>query len=225
MALIRKKVYGLALKNSFNHDHSCKDYLTFCRKSKKQYEKKDNFQRIQEAKLLRAKRQQQLQEETSKSQAAQSDDTNVLDLNLKIKPFSELRKKALLLFFIEHFICLIKKSNEFRAYGQSLMLLLQAQNLLQILDDMGYDQLKEVVDFRIELETLKYVCRAGTQDYWQVNWGFKQEFSESFRKRQTYPLPDPPAVTPELSSGVDDGRRHNVTFVEIHDVQQESTDM
>lgn len=195
----------------------------------------DNFQRIQEAKLQRAKLQQQEAALATKQKPANANNHQLpADINMKIPNFSELRKKAVLVFFIQHFINLIKKSNEFRAYGQSLMLVMQAQNLVKILEELGYDQNREVVDLRVELERLRNVSRAGAQDYWHVNWGYKMESTSDgiFRKeskRQYLPLPDPPSDfrsnSPIPGTESPEGRRNLVNFVEIHETQEDSTDM
>ena len=99
------------------------------------------------------------------------------------KAFSEARKKALLLFFLNHFISLAKKSNEFRAYGQSLMLTLQGQNMLQLLEEMGYGETKECTDLKVELEKLRSISRVGTEGYWRVNWGYDSPSHEPISRQ------------------------------------------
>jgi hypothetical protein len=53
--------------------------------------------------------------------------------------FSSLRKVLVIEFFIKHFINMAIKSNEFRAYSQSAMYIMQVENLCEILLDGNYD--------------------------------------------------------------------------------------
>lgn len=164
-----------------------------------------------------------------------------IDLDMQIpKVFNEPRKKALLSFFINHFISLAKKSNEFRAYGQSLMLVLQSQNMVKLLDEMGYGESKETTDFKIELEKLRSISRVGADDYWKVNWGCQdnthhhqsssnslQRMASSQKIKQDLPLPEPPqrSATPILGTELPDA----VTFIEVHAeadiIMESSTDL
>ena len=154
--------------------------------------------------------------------------------------FKEPRKKALVTFFIRHFIDVAKKSNEFRSYGKSLLLVAQSQNLLTLLDEMGYGESKECRNFHIELEKLRNICRVGIEGYFKVNYGYEEKLSkkditskqDSFRidtKKQTLPLPELPLE--ELRSspilGIEDVKRVNVAFVEVHEVVsgETSTDL
>jgi hypothetical protein len=47
----------------------------------------------------------------------------------------EARKTCLLEFFTDHFVAMAKESNRKRAYGQGLMYVMQAENLLQLLGE------------------------------------------------------------------------------------------
>ena len=47
----------------------------------------------------------------------------------------DARKTCLLELFTEHFIAMAKESNRKRAYGQGLMYVMQAENLLQLLGE------------------------------------------------------------------------------------------
>ena len=185
---------------------------------------KDEYQKRMQFKLNRIRSiqngsNQELDSESSKSK---------IDLEMKVPKFSETRKKALLFFFIKHFINLAKKSNEFRAYGQSLMLVLQSQNMLALLEEMGYQETKEFGDYRIELERLRNICRVGTEGYWKVNWGYQDKEPigrktsnpmSSFKIKQNLPLPDPPKAEidsqiPGIETNNEDNRQQ--TFVEVH---------
>ena len=47
----------------------------------------------------------------------------------------ESRKVCLLEFFTDHFVAMAKESNRKREYGQGLMYVMQAENLLQLLGE------------------------------------------------------------------------------------------
>ena len=160
-----------------------------------------------------------------------------INLEMKVPTLGESRKKALLFFFIKHFINLIKKSNEFRAYGQSLMLVLQSQNMLKLLEEMGYQDTREYSDICIELERLRNICRVGAEGYWKVNWGYEDKEAvqktsgismSSFKVKQNLPLPDPPnkgnsSPIPGTETSEKDGAtRHFV--VEVHENNAETTE-
>ena len=205
------------------------------RKLSNSSKKLDKYQRIQNAKLILAKKQEEELKDVKPNEKVS------IDLNMRIpERFKEPRKKALVTFFIRHFIDVAKKSNEFRAYGKSLLLVAQSQNLLTLLDEMGYGESKECRNFHIELEKLRNICRVGIEGYFKVNYGYEEKLSkkditskqESFRidtKKQTLPLPELPLE--ELRSspilGIEDVKRVNVAFVEVHEVVsgETSTDL
>ena len=58
-------------------------------------------------------------------------------------PFDDGKKKLILEFFIRHFIEMARKSNEFRTYGQGLMYVMQAENLLKLYNELGYEGIRE----------------------------------------------------------------------------------
>ena len=205
------------------------------RKLSNSSKKLDKYQRIQNAKLILAKKQEEELKDVKPNEKVS------IDLNMRIpERFKEPRKKALVTFFIRHFIDVAKKSNEFRAYGKSLLLVAQSQNLLTLLDEMGYGESKECRNFHIELEKLRNICRVGIEGYFKVNYGYEEKLSkkdltskqDSFRvdaKKQTLPLPELPLE--ELRSspilGIEDVKRVNVAFVEVHEVVsgETSTDL
>ena len=47
----------------------------------------------------------------------------------------EARKTCLLELFTDHFVAMAKESNRKRSYGQGLMYVMQAENLLQLLGE------------------------------------------------------------------------------------------
>ncbi len=206
---------------------------------------KDKFQRLQEARLERLQKSK-AEEQTARAQEASKRPT--IDVNMAIpNVFSEARKKAVLLFFLKHYISMAKKANEFRAYGQSLMLVLQGQNLLKLLGELGYGETSECMDHQIELEKLRsIISRSGAEAYWRVNWGFDEnsgdlaagkssslnraEAKHSFHGKQQLPLPDLPNRTPTPIPGTESHQaRHTVVFLEVHEdpnaSQQDSTDL
>ena len=205
------------------------------RKLSNSSKKLDKYQRIQNAKLILAKNQEEELKDVKPNEKVS------IDLNMRIpERFKEPRKKALVTFFIRHFIDVAKKSNEFRSYGKSLLLVAQSQNLLTLLDEMGYGESKECRNFHIELEKLRNICRVGIEGYFKVNYGYEEKLSkkdttskqDSFRvdaKKQTLPLPELPLE--ELRSspilGIEDVKRVNVAFVEVHEVVsgETSTDL
>ena len=54
---------------------------------------------------------------------------------LRVGTPSEARTTCVLEFFMDHFILMAKESNRKRAYGQALMYVMQAENLLQLLGE------------------------------------------------------------------------------------------
>ena len=58
-------------------------------------------------------------------------------------PFDDGKKKLILEFFIRHFIEMARKSHEFRTYGQGLMYVMQAENLLKLYNEIGYEGILE----------------------------------------------------------------------------------
>ena len=215
-------------------------FFNFFRKSSKSGQKKqDLFQKRQEARLHKVK----LQEEEQRTKYIQNDDKSLkVDLDMQIPTtFSEARKKVLLTFFIKHFIACIKKSNEFRAYGQSLMLVLQSQNLVKLLDELGYGKTPECSEFKVELERLKSISRVGTEGYWKVNWGCSDSNNNTNNSnllrrtdssnRQQLPLPDLPSKThapilgTETPVGEEEEASMETVFVEVHDMPDDSTNL
>jgi hypothetical protein len=75
--------------------------------------------------------------------------------------FSTLRKVLIIEFFIKHFINMATKSNEYRAYAQSAMYIMQVENFCEILLDGTYNLGQTTLD-REEIEEYKvYVLFIG----------------------------------------------------------------
>lgn len=84
--------------------------------------------------------------------------------------FSPLRKVLVIEFFIKHFINMAKKSNEFRAYSQSAMYIMQVENLCAILLEGNYDfgqttldeetieEYKVINNIKIRVHLCTYFC-------------------------------------------------------------------
>jgi hypothetical protein len=60
--------------------------------------------------------------------------------------FTTLRKVLVIDFFIKHFLEMAKQCNEFRAYSQSAMYIMQVENLCSIIVDLNYDLGKTSLD-------------------------------------------------------------------------------
>ena len=78
---------------------------------------------------------------------------------LAIAPFDETRGSLVIEYFIKHFIAMAKKSNEYRAYGQGLMYLMQAENLMKLLRECGYYGTSAHVELLADLEQLRQLNR------------------------------------------------------------------
>ncbi|XP_035712827.1 uncharacterized protein LOC110863060 isoform X2 [Folsomia candida] len=85
--------------------------------------------------------------------------------------FSPLRKVLVIEFFIKHFINMAKKSNEFRAYSQSAMYIMQVENLCAILLEGNYDFGQTTLDeetieeYKKKCEVLREVVGKEMRDY------------------------------------------------------------
>ena len=113
------------------------------------------------------------------------------------------------------------------------MLVLQSQNLVKLLEELGYGETKECSDFRIQLEKLRSISRVGAEGYWKVNWGYDDGFKPqtpeiSSVSKQKLPLPDLPVRSPSPILGTEsptDETRQTVAFVEVHETNEESSDL
>ena len=84
---------------------------------------------------------------------------DLIDTNLTIEKFDETRGSLVIEYFIKHFIAMAKKSNEYRAYGQGLMYLMQAENLMKLLRECGYYGTSAHVELLADLEQLRQLNR------------------------------------------------------------------
>ena len=76
-----------------------------------------------------------------------------------IEPFDETRGSLVIEYFIKHFIAMAKKSNEYRSYGQGLMYLMQAENLMKLLRECGFYGTSAHVELLADLEQLRQLNR------------------------------------------------------------------
>jgi hypothetical protein len=51
------------------------------------------------------------------------------------------------------------------------MYVMQAENLLRLYTEIGYEGSKDYLQFKVQLQQLREVSRGNTRDYWQINWG------------------------------------------------------
>ena len=123
------------------------------------------------------------------------------------------------------------------------MLVMQSQNLVKILEDLGYGETKECTEFKLELERLRSISRVGMEGYWRVNWGYDRNSSNSHSNfvrrsdsvnRQNLPLPELPipkrSLSPILGTETpteedEQTTRQTVEFVQIHDLPDSSTNL
>ena len=90
----------------------------------------------------------------------------------KINKMDDARKKMILEFFIQHFIEMAKKSNEYRSYGQSLMYLMQAENMVQVVKEMGYEGSNLIVESDAQLQHMRDISHPSSiQQYWSSYYG------------------------------------------------------
>ena len=62
----------------------------------------------------------------------------LIDLTAEMKPFDEPRRKMLLELFSDHFLKMADRSLKYKNHGQSYMYLRSAENLITLVEEMGY---------------------------------------------------------------------------------------
>jgi hypothetical protein len=97
-----------------------------------------------------------------------------ISLDLPLGDFDDTRRQLILEFFIEHFAAMARRSNEFRHYGQGLMYLMQAENLMRLLVECKFFGSGLHLDLKQQIEQLKQVARGNTMDYWNIAWGWDE---------------------------------------------------
>jgi len=114
----------------------------------------------------------------------------IIDLDAELPKFdSDIRKKLILEFFIEHFLKMAEKSNVFRNHGQAMVYMQHSENLLALLSDVGYEN----NEHQAHLYRLKQNSTGDhIKDYWNISYSHpKLQTSNSFRAsdKPTLPLP------------------------------------
>ena len=171
-----------------------------------------------------------IEEEAKKTVSGADKKQNVIDLQASIKGFDEARKSLILEFFIAHFLKMAEKSNEFRNRGQSYMYLIQSENLVTLLEELGFDDKPNVREFKHEIlrlrENVNYALYR--KDYWNISYGHPQLSSGSFRV--TSDLPIPPSEKKPASKGPKKPRKHTEerkvkleVIADVHDTVSESS--
>ena len=121
--------------------------------------KKGNRDAAQER--MRAMHKKRIEQRTQEMKAReQEQEHDKINPNMIIDRFDENRGRLILEFFISHFITLAKKSNEFSSFGQSLLYVKHADNLMKLMQEMGYYGANNHMGFQTELEQLKQVIES-----------------------------------------------------------------
>ena len=116
----------------------------------------------------------------------------LIDLTAEIRPFDESRLKMLLELFSEHFLKMAERSaKHHRNHGQSYMYLRSAENLITLVEEMGYqcrESRSQVMKQRASVNYPLYI-----KDYWMIAYGHPQlGGSFSLQRNQSLNLPSLP---------------------------------
>ena len=115
----------------------------------------------------------------------------LIDLTAEIRPFDESRLKMLLELFSEHFLKMAAQSAKHRNHGQSYMYLRSAENLITLVEEMGYqcrESRSQVMKQRASVNYPLYI-----KDYWMIAYGHPQlGGSFSLQRNQSLNLPSLP---------------------------------
>ena len=88
---------------------------------------------------MRQRRREREAEEAQRRRDEQAEEAKpLIDLTAEIKPFDESRLKMLLELFSDHFLKMADRSAKHRNHGQSYMYLRSAENLITLVEEMGY---------------------------------------------------------------------------------------
>ena len=88
---------------------------------------------------MRQRRREREAEEAQRRRDEQAEEAKpLIDLTAEIKPFDESRLKLLLELFSDHFLKMADRSAKHRNHGQSYMYLRSAENLITLVEEMGY---------------------------------------------------------------------------------------
>ena len=121
-----------------------------------------------------------------------------------------------------------KKSKEFRNPGQSYLYLVQSENLVTLMEDLGYGDKSTAREFNHEIEKLRENMNYHlyVRDYWNISYGHHQLSTGSFRAAPS-DLPNPPTENEETGQQQTPKKKEvkskvKVT-VEVHDTCSESS--
>ena len=174
-----------------------------------------------------------IEEEAKKTATEKDQKKDVVDLHAVIKAFDEARKSLVLEFFIGHFLKMAEKSNEFRNRGQSYMYILQSENLVTLLEELGFDDTPTVREFKQKIlklrENVNY--KLYMKDYWNISYGHSQLVANgSFRTASD--LPNPPSGKRSPIPGTKKPKKQttfrNVKIevtADIHDTESDTSDV
>eukprot|EP00092_Neocalanus_flemingeri_P031911 GFUD01034666.1.p1 GENE.GFUD01034666.1~~GFUD01034666.1.p1 ORF type:complete len:850 (+),score=213.74 GFUD01034666.1:67-2550(+) len=199
------------------------DAMEMQRTQKKQFDKDGTGDRYQ---ARMRKLRENIQEEAKKTASERDQKDDVIDLQASIKAFDQARKSLVLEFFTEHFIKMAKKSNEFRNHGQSYMYIVQSENLVTLLEEMGFDDKPTVSEFKRDLlqlqENVNY--KLYFKDYWNISYGHAQLSTGSFRT--TLDLPSPPVLVKKKAKKQTSFTKFNMEVTaDIHDTESDTSDV
>ena len=171
-----------------------------------------------------------IEEEAKKAKTGADKKHAIIDLKASIKVFDEARKSLVLEFFIGHFLRMAEKSNEFRNRGQSYMYLSQSENLVTLLEELGFDDKPNVREFKQEIlrlrENVNY--KLYLKDYWNISYGHPQLSSGSFRFGSGLPVPPtekkPQTKGPRIPRKLPDEKKLKLEVIaDVHDTESESS--
>ena len=141
---------------------------------------------------MRQRRREKQAEEAKRRLEEQAEESKpLIDLTAEIRPFDESRLKMLLELFSEHFLKMAAQSAKHRNHGQSYMYLRSAENLITLVEEMGYqcrESRSQVMKQRASVNYPLYI-----KDYWMIAYGHPQlGGSFSLQRNQSLNLPSLP---------------------------------
>ena len=138
---------------------------------------------------MRQRRREKQAEEAKRRLEEQAEESKpLIDLTAEIRPFDESRLKMLLELFSEHFLKMATQSAKHRNHGQSYMYLRSAENLITLVEEMGYqcrESRSQVMKQRASVNYPLYL-----KDYWMIAYGHPQ--LGSLQRNQSLNLPSLP---------------------------------
>ena len=185
---------------------------------------------------MRQRRREKQAEEAKRRLEEQAEESKpLIDLTAEIRPFDESRLKMLLELFSEHFLKMATQSAKHRNHGQSYMYLRSAENLITLVEEMGYqcrESRSQVMKQRASVNYPLYI-----KDYWMIAYGHPQlGGSFSLQRNQSLNLPSlPHTPRPQASPAnslprtpnpaTESTRKKSVKIVsaDVHDTDSEAS--